>query len=905
MQPPIQPPNPELEALTRAEHRFRAAVEAVSGFVWDWDFEQNSLTRSRPEFPLFGYTRDEVPDGFDWWQQRVHPDDLAPALAAVREAEKTMQPKVVLRYRFRCKDGHFALVEDHAALEYRDGKLVRAVGCMQDVTEREAARIEAEALETRYRVATGLYDALIWDWDIESNVETRTRPDTPFLGYDQSDIQNATSWWQTLVHPDDVDRVVKSVYEAMAIGKQRLTQTYRFRRKDNTYATVEDRVQILYRDAKPIRVVACLRDISDSLAAEAAVRESEGRFRSLLEATPALIWAARPDWTIVYFTPNYVRWSGYTPEEFNAIHEITASGTRDSVCHPDDLDELHRHWERFMREGGNFHCEFRYRRKGGDYRWVACSATGRKADSVPNEFYVGTLTDIHDQRTANTALLEQAQEANQSLKWIEFVLNAVPTPIMLVSRERQPLFANNAFRTNIRLLSDAQDLSVLYSLQAFDATGNLLSEGEYPVDDVLRGNRVSGREITYVGPTGRTTALVHGEVLPAIYGREEAALMVYQPVDELKKIERELRDAVEAKDRFLAVLSHELRTPLTPVLSLAQMLEQDPLTPDSIRETAAIIRRNVELETRLIDDLLDLTRISRGKLRLDFKPIDLRDPIRNVLDICHAELRSKSIDTVLTLPDTPLPVRADSARLHQVFWNLVKNSIKFTNPGGRIDISATSENNQLTVRVRDNGMGIPANLLPRVFDAFMQGDHDVRHHGGLGLGLAIARALVEMHGGQLTASSAGPGRGAEFLARLPLMAQATHDHPAQPTSETQRCKPLTILLVEDHADTARVMARLLRKLGHTVKTTDTVAAAIQTLRSETFDLLISDIGLPDGSGYDIMRATAGNRPPAIAVSGFGMDDDMQRSLEAGFLEHLTKPIDANLLESTIQRAVEK
>lgn len=901
--------DPQREDRLDAEHRLQRAIDAVAGFVWHWTLSEDRVSRHVPTSGFLGYSRADNEDSIDWWRSRVHPDDVHQTLNRIRQAADQQAPHYVDRYRFRRKDGTYALVEDRVSIEYRDGKATHLFGYMSDITEREAALKLAETTQTRYRLATSLFDALVWDHDLETGGQTRTRPEGPFLGYLPSEIQDSTLWWQQQVHPDDLPRLLSSLEDLIARGGERSTCAYRFRRKDGTYATVEDRLQVLYRDGKPIRIVACMRDITESLVATRALERSERGFRQLAEATTAPVIIGRSDGFTEYVNPAYEKWSGYTLEAINELRRQAGSfqGIVDALVSPDTARHVTAAFERFEETQAPVRTEFQFRRPSGELRWVDVQFIPLDPGPGATQRYVGTFVDIEEQRAFESALRAQAEQADRELRWLEFVLDAIPTPLMIASTDAEVLYINVAFR---ELCKGAHGLSLglhdLRSLVCLDSRGNTLAWEQRPLPRVIRGEAVHNEEHTYITSSGRATLLVSGVKLPAIHGRQDTILMSYQDVDRLKQVERELRDAVEAKDRFLAVLSHELRTPLTPVLSLAQMLEQDPDATPAIRETATIIRRNVELETRLIDDLLDLTRIARGKLRLDLKAVDVRVPIQNVLDICDAERRGKSIDLTLSLPDQPLNVRADSARLHQVFWNLVKNAIKFTGHDGRIDIHAETVADRVVVRVRDNGIGIPASLLPRVFDAFVQGDHDVRHHGGLGLGLAIAKALVEMHNGELIASSAGPGRGVEFVTSLPLLCAC--ESPCKPTIESFRSstKPLNILLTEDHADTARVMARLLRKMGHQVTTVDTVAAAINALTAGGFDLLISDIGLPDGSGRDILHTLQGRNPPAppaIAISGYGMDDDLQRSADAGFFDHLTKPVDAILLENTIRRAI--
>jgi CheY-like chemotaxis protein len=353
------------------------------------------------------------------------------------------------------------------------------------------------------------------------------------------------------------------------------------------------------------------------------------------------------------------------------------------------------------------------------------------------------------------------------------------------------------------------------------------------------------------------------------------------------------------------MLSHKLRTPLTPVLALASSLAERTDLPSGLREEMETIRRNTALEATLIDDLLDVTRISRGKLQLNLHDLNLNDLLRNAVEVCRPDIEAKQIIVDLELGAARAFVQGDAARLQQVFWNLIKNGVKFTPAGGRVTVRSSDQGeDEIRVEVIDTGIGIDAEVLPRIFDAFEQGATSItRQFGGLGLGLAISKALVEAHHGRISVGSEGPGTGACFSVELrSVVPEATHS--AQPINGAGTAVgSLRILLVEDHADSAKVMQRLLRKAGHVVETAPSVTAGLRAFESAVapFDLLISDLGLPDGSGLDLMRELAGRPNPvrAIALSGFGTEDDVQRSLAAGFAAHLTKPVPMATLRRVI------
>jgi CheY-like chemotaxis protein len=329
------------------------------------------------------------------------------------------------------------------------------------------------------------------------------------------------------------------------------------------------------------------------------------------------------------------------------------------------------------------------------------------------------------------------------------------------------------------------------------------------------------------------------------------------------------------------------------VLSLATALEDQQGLPPGCHDAMRIVRRNVELEARLIDDLLDLTRIARGKLALRLAPVDVHRLLREVLEICEEDLRAKRLRTTVDLRATESTVRADAARLEQVFWNLIKNAVKFTPDGGAVTVATSNagDGRQLTVRVADTGVGVEPDVLRKIFEPFEQADPSVtRQFGGLGLGLAIGKGIVEAHGGRITAESAGTGAGATFAVELATLPGAKEEQ--RPPQGKRPARPMRILLVEDHPDTARVMRTLLKGMGHEVVRVTTVRTALDALNREPpFDVMISDIGLPDGTGWDLMKQAGQLRPAlrGIALSGYGMEHDIRRSKEAGFEEHIVKP----------------
>jgi signal transduction histidine kinase len=365
-----------------------------------------------------------------------------------------------------------------------------------------------------------------------------------------------------------------------------------------------------------------------------------------------------------------------------------------------------------------------------------------------------------------------------------------------------------------------------------------------------------------------------------------------------------------AKDRFIAILSHELRTPLTPILFSSLVLSQDPNVPASIRNELAMIARNVQLEARLIEDLLDLTRISRGKFSLSPEIVDADALLGAALDVCADELRDKQLIVRRETTGSQCSLFADAARIQQVFWNLIKNAIKFSKPGETIAVrSSNPRPGWWRAEFIDHGVGIESSALDKIFEAFEQVEQN--HAGGLGLGLTISKAIVDLHSGTISAASEGIGRGAAFTIDLPIYDRALDNSSDPICAEALIADDLLagrsslgrILIIDDHADTVEAMSSFLLKSGYEVVTANSVSSALRLVgQYKSIDLMLSDIGLPEGGGRYLLSELRkrGYQFPAIALSGYGMEEDINRSIVAGFKAHLTKPVSPIQLKRTVK-----
>ena len=387
--------------------------------------------------------------------------------------------------------------------------------------------------------------------------------------------------------------------------------------------------------------------------------------------------------------------------------------------------------------------------------------------------------------------------------------------------------------------------------------------------------------------------------------------------EQMQAIQAAAAEANRIKDEFLAMVSHELRTPLTPARTLVQMLERDQSLAPAHRAILAEIGMHIGSEVRLIDDLLSFERLVHDTVQLRLTAVDMHEQARHALAVCERLIRRKRLDVAQCLAAAEPVVQGDPHRLRQVLWNLVQNAVKFTPPQGRIIVrTANPEPGVLMLELEDNGDGIAPGMLQRIFEGFESAGGP--GSGGLGLGLAISRRIVELHGGTLTAASPGRGHGATFTLRLATAgaARATAEvaaaeEAALPDAEPPGVdRPLHILFVEDHPATARAISRLLRSHGHTVRVAHGLVAAERAAAAERFDLILCDLQLPEGSGLDFLPqvrhhlqrwAAGGAETPAIVLSGFAQASDVTRSLAAGYAAHLAKPVDGAHLLSVIRR----
>ncbi|HEX4707727.1 MAG TPA: ATP-binding protein [Candidatus Udaeobacter sp.] len=504
--------------------------------------------------------------------------------------------------------------------------------------------------------------------------------------------------------------------------------------------------------------------------------------------------------------------------------------------------------------------------------------------------------------------MESKQKLEREVIFNEKILANMPSGIAFVDpASRRFVHANDAFAWIAERFGDLPAGRDITEMTCDDV--KIAPSGA--VDRVLNfGTAFQIIEQPFTDKTGMTHFLDIN--LLRLQGSRDTVQGVLYLVDDKTRdvtLRQELIGANAAKDQFLALLSHELRSPLSPVIAMVGELEAELPDSQPVREALEVVRRNVELEARLIDDLLDVTRISKGKLQLSFETISIHQILQRAYEICRKEIEAKNLEVEFRLRAVHTHVEGDPARLQQVFWNLMKNSVKFTPEKGRITIETLNPApGNIVARVIDTGIGIEQEKIGKIFNAFEQGQADItRRFGGLGLGLAISKALIDAHGGKINVESPGKDRGATFsvelnTVRTPIGVDGEkRDQP--PTPKAVQSIPIhrRVLLVDDHYDTCIGMKRMLERHGYEITVAHSAEQAVEKVHSEDFDLLISDIGLPDRSGYDLMREVRLKKDlPGIALSGFGSEQDVDQAKQAGFSEHLTKPINFERLQKTIE-----
>ena len=619
--------------------------------------------------------------------------------------------------------------------------------------------------------------------------------------------------------------------------------------------------------------------------AEEALRRSEARYRALAEATSQAVWFWDPATGGGQFETTQRWWeeiTGQTPEEQQG------EGWLERV-HPEDRERARAAWTTSMTAGVPYQVEYRILDRAGGARSVLSRAVSVRGPDGEIREWVGSLSDVTEQRREEAAHRESAERLSLAMSAADlgdWSWDAASDQVILSERAAAILGIPSGppvdwARLRERLHPEDREQSRLAVERA------IADRGDYDIEYRVLNPEEPPRWISAKGKAR------YGET-----GRVLGMIGVVQDVTSRKQNEEKLLEADRRKDEFLAMLAHELRNPLAPIRNAVEVMRRIGPEEPRLRETREMIDRQVAHMAHLVDDLLDVSRISRGKILLRTEPLDLTALVGATVEDHRSLLETHGLRLTLELPAEPVWVTGDATRLSQVVGNLLQNSSKFTNPGGRVEIRLAA-GRQAVLTVEDTGIGMGPEILARLFEPFSQADGSLdRSRGGLGLGLALVKGLVELHGGEVAAESPGAGRGARFTIRLPLgeAPGAVRERAVAGTAG----RALRILVVEDNRDAADSLGMMLELAGHGVAVAYTGREGLEAAGRFRPDVALCDIGLPGGmDGYDLARALRQDERTAgihlIAISGYGQDEDQRRARAAGFDRHLTKPVDPALL----------
>jgi PAS domain S-box-containing protein len=698
---------------------------------------------------------------------------------------------------------------------------------------------------------------------------------------------------EQITHPDDWPSHAKLIHRLASGAVKEASIDKRYLRPDGSSVWVHvSMAPLLDPEGEPEGLIAIVEDIAERHEAEDRLRVSENRYRSLVDATTAIVWNADAHGN---FTAAQESWQASTGQDAGRY----AGWGWAAAIHPDDRERVQALWREALAAGRPVDTEARiWNAPTLSYRWYSSRAVPRRGADGAVEEWVGACTDIHERRLAEIQLRESEERARLALEIAQLgTMTWVPEDDDVLADER---------------------CREICGLPAGGALGLAdLEERVHPEDrvEVLSGltqaarfGRRYAKEFRFVRGDGSVRwVVVRGDVVTRPGNTTvpiTVLLLSMMDVTERRLAEEGLKQADREKDDFLALLAHELRNPLAPIRTAVQLLKIRKQPDAEGQRLHAVIDRQVQHLVRMVDDLLDVSRVLRGKVELHREPIDVADAIAIAAETSRPLIDAQRQQLKLDLPSRTLTVLGDAVRLSQVIANLLNNACKYSESGATIYLSAAQNGGDAIIQVRDTGAGIPADILPRVFEPFVQADRSLeRSRGGLGIGLTLVKKIVELHHGHVSVESGGPGKGCTFTIRMPAHAGAVAPAPVveQPPVISF---PARVLVVDDNVDAAESLAMLLQSDGHTVTIAHNGVDAVRRAEVWQPDIAVLDVGLPGMNGYEVataLRQRGDACPELIAVTGYGQAADTQRAFEAGFRYHLVKPVDARDLTTAIAR----
>ena len=728
------------------------------------------------------------------------------------------------------------------------------------------------------------------------------------LGYAPEHILEMRQEFTTKVmHPDDL--------ALFAVHMERLERSqpgevckleYRMRHKNGEWRwyCTQDRVYSRTKEGKLERIIGIARDITNRQQAETALKESEERLKLATVASGIGMWF----WDLVADT---LEWT----EQCKAIFGLPADAELSyekfiNILHPDDRDRAREANAKALANQIEYRIEYRAVWSDGSVHWLVAKGRGFYNQYGEPVRMMGTVQDISDREANKQALMQREDE-------LELITQVIPQQIWTASLDGKTDYINRRWQEYTGLtVEQIQEYGWSAIIHPDDFAQvkagwieAMLSEKNYNMETRIR--RADGRYHWFLSQA-RPLRNEQGEIVKW-YGTNTNINRIKELEEKLVEQTEDLIKANQLKDEFLAIVSHELRTPLNPILGWSQLLAAGRLDPEKTAVGISIIERNAKLQAQLIDDLLDVSRILRGKLNLNQTPLDLKMIVKSALTTVQLATEAKLIQIKTEFEPNIGQVLADAGRLQQIIWNLLSNAIKFTPEGGHISIKLARIGTQALIQVQDTGQGIDSEFLPHVFERFRQAESgNTRQFGGLGLGLAIVRHLSELHGGTVAVASEGKDKGATFSVKLPLMdtfiAEQIDIDPIESSVQPNRFSGIKILVVDDEVDSLDILTLVLEQEGAEVISVASAAVALEALNKSTPNLIVSDIGMPKTDGYNLMNQirnlSKGKNIPAIALTAYAGEVNQQLSLEAGFNRHLAKPINIPELITIITELVQ-
>jgi PAS domain S-box-containing protein len=882
-------------AVDGDDPQFRAIADAIPHMVW------STLPDGTHDYfseRWYGFTgvRPGATDG-EGWAEVLHPDDRARAWAIWRDSLASGRPYEV-EYRLRHAGGGYRWSLARA-LPLRDaaGRIVRWIGTCTDFHDQKATQEALQDARLRQEAALVAADIGTWTYDLRSDRVYADRNLSAIFGATEDGASGgALTQYLDAIHPDDLAGVQAAI-EATIAGAGPFESQYRVRSADGGWRHLLARAKVsLGDDGKPAWMPGVVLDISRQKQTEEALQASETRFRRLAESNVIGILRYRMDGAIIDANQAFLDMLGFTRTDLE--QGLLSS----KLLTPPEWREANvRVMEQLRRTGRMENHVKEYYRKDGGRVCVQMGAT-TVDDSGEGIAYVVDITAIRD--------------AQQALLRTEAQFRALADNI-----------------PQLAWMTEADGRISWYNSRWFEYTGTtpdqMSSAGWRAVFDPGYVDAMTAKYLDHIrsGVVWEDTFQLRGRdgsyrwfLSRAVPLRDEAgAIQRWFGTNTDVTVQREaadaLRDADQRKDEFLAMLAHELRNPLAPIAAAADFLTIG--TPDAarIRDVTAIIARQARHMTGLIDDLLDVSRVTRGEITLHRAPAEVAALVAEAAEQVRPLVEAKGHELVLDVADGALLVSGDRKRLVQVLANLLGNAAKYTPDGGRIDVRVRADAASITIGVADNGIGMSAQLLTRAFELFTQGERSAdRAQGGLGIGLALVRSLVDLHGGHVRAESAGVGQGSRFSVTLPRLDDAAAAaYPLAGASSAPASVAagagLRVLIVDDNVDAAQILAMFIEALGHSAHVLYSPSAALAYLHHTVPDLCVLDIGLPEFDGCELasrLRALPGlHDVPLVALSGYGQAQDKQKALAAGFDRHFVKPIQGDDVQALLAAVQER